>query len=382
MPYNRHGARTANPQTHRTIRTRPMRRRLVGMPLKKKYARTRKDVNKRLTNLRTAVKKLQVSRYGETQLSDQAFYHAADLPVHPENTPYIYDLCSEQPIIWCVQAISEASALWQMKYHPDNAAGTRFEAPLQVGAFRRQEFAYHQLNADPVSDLDTKYRTTEFWKNSLGVQAKYLLKDSYYEFDITCAGCSGFVELCALAHRKNFTRSSSTDYVLPNAMRSYVNTCKGSVDCNVTSQQQTTVRVLKRIYFQYPTPDINAPAIPDPPPNPPRPPPGGLPVQRAQYFNPRRKIFRIKVKSNNVIAVAVATADQTQVIDYTEIPLEQQTFLMLRTSITQREIQTIVPADPPDPADLNAPGLDYTHRLSVQLRRVVKWADYLGNSMN
>ncbi len=379
----RHGAPSANPQTKRTIRTKPIRRRRVGMPLKKKYARTRKDVNKRLTNLRLAVKKLQVKSYGETQLNDQAFYHAGNPPVHTADTPFIYNLCSEQPIMFCVQAIGDHSAVWQLKYDADAAAGSRFDI-VQIGSFDRQKFALQQLNADPVTNNDIKYRTTEYWKNSLGVQAKFLLKDSYYEFDIGAAGVAGYVELCTGAHRRNWPDSRATNYVLPAGLRSYINTCKGSVDCNATSNQQATVRVLRRLYFQYPTPDPNAP--PDPPlENPPSVPPGGYPVSRAQYFAPRRKIFKIHVKSNNVIAVAVDNQTLgpggTQVIDWTEIPLEQQTFLMLRTSITQRQIQTIVPADPVVPTNLNPPGFDYTHRLTVQMRRVVKWADYLGNSL-
>ena len=380
----RHGARSSNPQTSRSVRTKPIVRRRVGMPLKKKYARTRKDVNKRLSNLRLAVKKLQVKSYGETQFADQAFYHAGNPPVHQPDTPFIYDLCSEQPIMFCVQAIGPASAVWHLKYDPTQAAGTRFSI-VQIGSFDRQKFALTQLNADPVANNDTKYRTTEYWKNSLGVQSKFLLKDSYYEFDIGAAGVTGYVELCAVTHTRNFLDSRATSYNLPGALRSYINTCKGSTDCNATSNQQARVKVLRRLYFQYPTPDSNLPAPPDPPPNPPEPPPGGYPVSRAQYFAPRRKIFKIHMKSNNVIAVAVDNQQlgpgQTQVIDWTEIPLEQQTWLMLRTSINRRQIQTIIPNDPPDPNDLNPPGLDYTHRLTVQMRRVVKWADYLGNSL-
>lgn len=382
---NRHGARSTNPVTKSGVRTRPIVRRPPGMALTKKYARSRKDVNKRLSNLRTAVKKLQVRTYGEKQLADQAFYHTGAPPVHPGLTPNIYDLCAEQPLMFCVQSINRGAAVWQLKYTPSAAAGTRF-AVSQVGGFDRQAFALTQLNADPTLNNDTRYRTTEFWKNSLGVQAKYLLKDTYYEFDISAAGVTGYVELCAVSHRRNFPIAKATNYSFPDSLKSYINTCTGSNDRNVTSFQQTTVKCLKRLYFQYPSPDANAPAPPDPPVNPPEAPPGGLPVSRAQYFAPRRKIFRIKVKSNNVIAVSIDNLlldpSGHQVIDWTEIPLEQQTWLMLRTSIPMRNIQTIIPADPPDPSDLNPPGLDYTHRLSLQMRRVVCWRDYQGNSMS
>jgi len=367
------------------VRTMPLRRRRAGMPLKKKYARTRRDVNKRLTNLRTAVKALQGRTYGEIQLADQAFYHTGDL-VHTADTPVILDLCAEQPIMWCVQAIGKNAAVWQLKYDPTQAAGSRF-AVGQVGSFDKQKFAYQTLNASPNPTLDLKYHTTQFWQNSLGVQSKYLLKDSYYEFDIACAGVAGFVELCAVSHTRNFNIGRATAYTYPDGLKSFVRTCKGSYDCNVINRQVANVRVLKRIYFQYPKSDPNLPPLPNPPPNPPPVPPGGLPAGfPSNYYGANRKLFRVKVKSNNVIAVAVDNTQLgpggTQVIDWTEIPIEQQTWLMLRTSITRRQIQTAVPADPPnDPPILNPPGFDYTHRLGVEMRRVVKWRDYQGNSL-
>ena len=373
----------SNPQTRRTVRTMLIRRRRPGMALKKKYARTRKDVNKRLTNLRTAVKKLQSRTYGELQLNDQAFYHIGDL-VHTGLTPHIYDLCSEQPLMWCAQAISNHSAVWQLRYSPSAAAGARFNV-MQIGSFDHQNFALQQLNADPTPNNDLKYRTTQFWQNSLGVQSKYLLKDSYYEFDISCAGISGYVELCAVAHNKNWPIAKATNYSLPDGLKSYINTCKGSLDTNVVSGQTCTVRVLKRMYFQYVKEDIHAPI--GPVTNPPVPPPGGLPdIYPSNYFGPARKIFKVHLKQNNVIAVAVDNQalgpGGAQVIDWTEIPLEQQTWLMLRTSVNSRQIQTAInDGDPPSGA-LNPPGMDFNKRFAVQMRRVTKWRDYLGNSLS
>ena len=373
-----------NPQTKRTMRTMPLVRRRAGIPLKKKYAKSRKDVNKRLANLRTAVKHLQGRTYGETQLNDQAFYHVGDVS-HSPGSPVILDLCSEQPIMWMVQAINNHAAVWQLKYDPTQMAGSRFDVQ-QIGSFDHQLFAYKTLNQDPVPALDDKYRTTQYWQNSQGVQAKYLLKDSYYEFDIACAGVNGFVELCAVSKPRNFLASRATNYTLPHdGLKSFVRTCKGSYDCNVVSSQVAKVRVLKRIYFQYLKPDDNLPAPPDI--HPPAP-PGGLPDDYpSNFFGPNRKILKIHVKSNNVIAVAVDNAQLgpggTQVIDWSEIPTEQQTWLMLRTSINRREIQHAVYHDPPhDPPVLNPPGYDYRKRLGIEMRRVVKWKDFLGNSLS
>lgn len=354
------------------------------MRLKKKYARTRKDVNKRLTNLRTAVKKLQGRTYGETQLNDQAFYHIGDV-VHAGGTPVIHDLCSEQPLMWCVQAINNHSAVWQLRYSPSAAAGSRFNV-MQIGSFDRQNFAYQTLNADPTPNNDLKYRTTQFWQNSLGVQAKYLLKSSHYEFDISCAGISGYVELCAVSHNKNWPIARATSYSLPDGLKSYIRTCKGSYDTGVVAADTCKVRVLKRLYFERVKADLYLP--PTTGVNPPTPPPGGLPDEySSNYYGPSRKILKVKVKSNNVISVAVDNTllgpGGTQVIDWTEIPLEQQTWLMLRTSVNQKEIKTAIDHTPPyDPPQYNPPGLDFNKRFGIQMRRVVVWRDYLGNSLS
>jgi len=160
MP-SRYGGKNStatNPVRKRTTRTKPLVRRRPGMLISRKKARTRKQVNAKLSVLRTAVKRLQSSRYGQTQLDAQAFYHRGD-DVHSNDTPHVYDLCAEQPLCFCVQAIRRFSALWQLKYNPAAAAGLRFNAN-QVGSFDKQKFAYQTLNADPIVNNDLKYKTT------------------------------------------------------------------------------------------------------------------------------------------------------------------------------------------------------------------------------
>ena len=335
------------------------------MFISKKKARTRADVNKKLTTLRTAVKKLQTRTYGEAQLDAQAFYHRGD-HVHSTDTPHVYDLCAEQPLMFCPQAIRRGAAVWQLKYTPTNGPGLRFNAG-QIGSFDKQKFAFQQLNEDPIVQNDLKYKTTLYWDNAQGVQPKYLLKSSSYEFEITAKGVVGYVELVAMSAARNFYNHTATSYAFPSNLRSYVNTCKGTIDCNPISNQVTKCRVLKRVYFQYPP--VNE--------------------QSNKYYGPRNVIFKISLKHNNVIAVAVlepsigsgtAGGNPNQVIDYTEIPLEQQTWLMFRTSIPQSAIpgEQVPGSDPPI---YYPPGHDPKTRLDVQMRRVVHWRDWLGNSL-
>lgn len=370
MPRNRYGAKSSNPMGKRTTSTKPLVRRRPGMHLTKKKAKNLKGVNSRLKDLRTAVKKLQSRTYGELQLDAQAFYHRGD-HVHSPDTPFIYDLCAEQPIMLCPQAIRRGAAVWQLKYSPTNGPGLRFNA-LQIGSMDKQKFAYQTLNGDPIVQNDLRYKTTQYWDNALNVQPKYLLKSSSYEFEVTANGVTGYVELCALSQARNFHASAAAqNYAFPSGARSYVNTCKGTIDCNPISQQVTKVRCLKRMYFQYPHRD-------DSPSN-----------QSLKYFGPRNVIFRIQLKHNNVIAVAVlepttgsgvTTGSPGQVIDYTEIPLEQQTWLMFRTSISQKAIEgEQVPGS--DPPIYYPPGHDPERRLEVQMRRVVSWRDQLGSSL-
>ena len=367
MP-RKNGGTSVNPVRHRSVSTKPLMRRPAGMAISKKKAKTRRDVNKKLTTLRTAVKKLQMKTYGETQLAAQAFYHRGDT-IHSADTPHIYDLCAEQPIMFCPQAIRKNAAVWQLRYNSAAAAGARF-AEVQCGSFDTQKFAFAQLNADPDPANDERYNTLQYWKNSQGVQPKYFLKNSAYEFEVLAAGVNGYVEICAVSNKRNFIRqSAAASYALPTGLRGYVNTCKGSLDCNVISQQCTRVRVLKRMYFQY-TGVRNDSAAP--------------PVIQAQnkYYGARSQIVRIKMQHNNVIAVAVlepnigsgtAGGNPNQVIDYTEIPVEQQTWIMVRTSVPKSQLVRV--------GGGLAPGADPFNRLDLQMRRVVCWRDWLGNSL-
>jgi len=364
----RNGGTSVNPVRHRTLRTKPLIRRPPGMAIPKKTARTRRDVNKKLTTLRTAVKKLQMKTYGETQLAAQAFYHRGDA-IHSPDTPHIYDLCAEQPFMFCVQAIRKNAAVWQLRYNPAGPVGLRFNES-QCGSFDTQKFAYAELNQDPTTQNDQRFNTLQYWNNSQGVQPKYLLRNSAYEIEVLAAGVTGYVEICAVSNRRNWTRSgNAAGYALPTGLRSYVNTCKGSLDCNVVSQQVTKVRVLKRMFFQYS--GVRNDTV-DPP------------TQQGQnkYFGSRTQIVRLKMNHNNVIAVAVlepsigsgsAGGSTNQVIDFTEIPVEQQSWIMVRTSVPQSHLVRT--------GGTTAPGSDPFTRLDCQLRRVVCWRDWLGNSL-
>lgn len=368
---NRYGASDTNPQRNLSTRTKPLKRRPMGMAISKKKARNVKDVNKKLTTLRTAVKKLQAKSYGELQLDAQAFYHRGD-DSHTADIPYVYTLCAEQPLCFCPQAIRRGAALWQLQYDSTALPGVRFQT-TQVGAFSKQKFALTELNEDPALQNDLKYDTKLYWENAQGVQPKYLLKSSTYEFEVQVAGVIGYVELVACSLRRNFVQHTATNYQFPGTMRGYINTCKGTRDCNHVAQNIVKTRVLKRMYFQYPHQSS-----------------GGTLSERVKYFGPLAQIMRLKLKHNNVIAVAVlepsigsgtAAGNANQVIDYTEIPLDQQTWLMFRTSVPQVSIRGAqVPGS--DPPIYGHDGTDPTRRISCQFRRVVSWRDWLGNSIS
>lgn len=368
MP-NRYGAKRTNKRARRTTGANPLVRRRPGMRLKGRYAKTRKQVNNRLSEMRVAIKKLQGRTYGETQLADQAFYHVDD-PLYSPDSPNIYDLCSEQPVCWCLQAIRSATAVWQLKYSPANAPGARFNV-LQIGSFDRQKFLFEQLNADPNPSLDVRFRTTEFWRNSEGVAPKFLLKSSSYEGRIRAHGVVCWVELCLVTAPRNFFGNSrNLNYQIPSALRSFVGTCYGSEDRNVVNYQTNKVKVLKRFYFEQPQEDPDDTVTT---------------ADRTVYYGATEKLFSIHVKSNNVISVADQD-DPAQVFDYTEIPLEQQSWLMWRTSLQYSECKgkQLTPGSPGPPPVPPTYGPQFSYegrRLELQLRRVVSWRDQVGNSL-
>lgn len=369
MP-NRYGAKRTNNRSRRVTGSGVTVRRRPGMRLKKRYAKTRKQVNSRLSEMRVAIKKLQGRTYGETQLADQAFYHVPD-PLYSPNSPNIYDLCSEQPVAMCLQAIRDHSAVWQLKYIPGNAAGSRFNA-YQCGSFVRQPFLFQVLNADPNPSLDIRWRTTEFWRNSEGVASKFLLKNSTYEGRIRAHGVACWVEICLVSAPRNFYGNSrNAAYNMPSALRSFVGTCHGADDRNVINFQAQKVKCLKRFYFEQPQEDPDETIDSS---------------NRTIYYGATEKLFNIHIKHNNVIAVADQD-DPAQVFDYTEIPLEQQSYIVLRTSLQYDECKgkQLTPgdptADPPVPPTYG-PHFSYEgRRLEVQLRRVVCWKDQVGNSL-
>ena len=63
-----------------------------------------------LAKLCTTVAKLTKQSYGYQQLSRQYLVHDTD-NVHPVGGTDIFDLCSEQPVCWCHQAITEGTQL-------------------------------------------------------------------------------------------------------------------------------------------------------------------------------------------------------------------------------------------------------------------------------
>jgi len=255
-----------------------------------------------------------------------------------------------------VQSIRRGAAVWQSKYDPANAPGARFSI-AQIGAFDRQQHALSNLEGANFS----AYRTTEYWNNSQDVQPKFLLKDQYFNGRLRANGVQGWFEICMVTPRRHFIDKTTLRYQMPNQLQGMVYTCEGSDDCQVINSQVFSVKVLKRFHFDQ---EITVPTQQDP---------------TGKVYGEEQKTFRLHIKSNNVIAVADTNATG-QVYDWTDIPTEQHSYLVFRTTVKQDEIQgQQVPGS--NPPIYYPPGSFEGRRLELQLRRVVKWADQTGNSL-
>jgi len=315
-----------------------------------------------LSKLCTTVAKLSKQAFGYQQLGRQYIVHDTDV-VHPVGTTSIFDLCSEQPIAWCHQAITERSLIWQCKYNSQviPAAWT----VTTVGSWAKQPF-FPALSGGPsLSEYDSQL----FWGNSANsagvkVENKFLLGTVGYDINLTALGVTGNVQLCMVYEKNTVEETQAT--VMPASLRSFVNTTPLSDDQNVVSSRFWKVQVLKSHYFS----TIAIQGVQNNAPT-------SLHVKAQAHQNFVQKHWHVSVKSGNVITVSDKDS-LGGIINYKEIPLKKRSWLMLRTSVPENDI-TLGYAPGGVPTFI-PPGSDPTRRISAQIQRTISWRDSSGAS--
>lgn len=307
----------------------------------------------------------------------QQFVHVTD-PVHGTNGTSLLDLCSEQPIAICLQEINDPTAVRQVKFDPYAVPDTW---TLDVcGNFVQQKFRPGTVNTT-LADYDSQ----RFWANQSGstsapaVSTKYLLKNQSFDINMQALGLVGYVQLVYLTYPKGMpfpahttgTGGSLLNCQYPNFLVGMCDTTPLSQNMNVFSRGQLKQKVLKSWYF-------STGQIAGQPPNSP-----DTEHARAQFFQTySRKYWHVKIKHNSVIEVSErGAAGSSYIAD--NLPLGQQSFLMLRTSVPFENLthinQPVPPPVPPLPPI--PPGSNLFQRLQVEMQRTVSWADQIGNSI-
>jgi len=317
-----------------------------------------------LAKVVAAVSKMQKQAYGYKQLDRHIFDHRVD-PAHPVNqTLYINDLCSEQPLCFLHQAISENAQVYQVRYNSQVAPQTFNASP--IGNWIAQPFLPDFLSGG----LYTEYDSQQFWKNSADsngrkVENKFLLSSVGYDLNFTSLGVAGLVQICMVTERDN-TRNGNLNTEFPSALRSFVNTCPLSGSQNVPNARFWKVKVLKQFY-------TSTIALQGVQPNAPT----SLHVKGQVHQTYSQKHYHLKVTSNSKISINDPD-EPVDAIQYTDIPLKKRTWIMIRTSISENNISTAFGAG--GVPDHVAPGSLPYQRLSLQMMRTPCWADATGAS--
>lgn len=312
-----------------------------------------------LAKLSTAVNRLTKQSYGYQQLSRHYLVHGTD-PVHPTGTTAVYDLCAEQPLCWLHQAITERSSIYQVRY--DSQAVPPSWNEQTVATWAKQPFFPVQTGGPTLSEYDSQL----FWGNSANsagvrVENKFLLGTVGYTINMAALGVAGNVELVMVYEKNAVISEQNTEF--PSAMRSFVNTCDLSENQNVTSSRFWGVKVLKKGYFSTINIAGTQPGVPATP--------HLKPAITSSTMS--QKHWHVSVKSGNVITVSDTDA-LGGIINYREVPIKKRSWLMLRTSISERDISTA------GDGDHVAPGSIPYQRLKVQIQRTCSWRDATGAS--
>lgn len=331
----------------------------------KKPRLTRPDKNQlALSKVVTAVAKMQKQAYGYLQLDRHIFDHRVD-PAHPVGqSMYINDLCSEQPVAFCHQCISENAVVYQCKYQSQTTPQTFNVSP--IGNWIAQPFLPSFL-AGPTLD---EYNSQLFWKNSADssgrkVENKFLLRSVGYDLNFTSLGVAGMVQICMVTE-KNSMRNGNQNTEMPSSLRSFVNTCPMSGSQNVPNARFWNVKVLKQFY-------TSTIALQGVQPNAPT----SLHVKGQVFQTYSQKHFHLKVTSNSKIAVSDPDTP-IDAISFVDLPVKKRTWIMIRTSVSENNISTAFAAG--GIPDHVTPGTLPYQRLSLQIMRTPCWSDATGAS--
>jgi len=340
----------------------------TGLPKVKKARKPRKTKaaanQDALAKVVKVVARMQTKQYGNLQLQKHIYVNRTNAPVHPADSTAIQTLCAEQPICWMVQNICTKANVYQLTN--DNSVSPQTYVVAPVGTWDKQKFTPAILGGATQDKFDTQVH----WGNSDGgtsapeVSTKYMLGSSTYNINLLTLGVAGFIEL-VLCCPRDIQRSSGASIpynALPQSLTSFVQTCRLSELENVVSSRFYKMKVLKSHYFS------NFGIQGQPP---------GAPATEhsiAQIYKTYgQKNWRVSIKSNSLIEVAAVSADGT-IYDYEKIPMNKQSFLMVRTSVSKKALQA-----------QNAPGtgvagLNAFQRISVSMQRLCSFRDQLGSS--
>ncbi len=315
-----------------------------------------------LAKLSSQVNRLTKQSYGYLQLARHELLHGVD-PVHPNPTTAIFDLCAEQPVTWCHQAITERSNIYQVRYDSQAVPPTWGEST--IGVWNKQPFFPVETGGPALAEYDSQL----FWGNSANsagvrVENKFLLGTVGYNLNWSALGVRGRVELCMVYEKNTVESQQATKF--PSALRSFVNTCPLSNSQNVASTRFWGVKVLKSHYFStvgIQGTEPNAPLTPHTKPQ---------LHQTYQQCN-----WHVSVKSGNIITVSDTDA-VGGIINFREVPLKKRSWLMLRTSVSEKDISTAYAKGGVE--DHVRPGSIPYQRLSVEIQRTVSWRDATGAS--
>jgi len=307
---------------------------------------------------------MQKKQYGNLQLQKHIYVNKTDPPVHPANSTGNLRLCAEQPICWMLQNISTNANVYQLIN--DNTVSPQTYAVSACGRWEKQVFTPSILGVPADQD---RFDTQLHWGNSDGgtsgpeVSAKFMLGSSVYNINLTCLGLAGNVELVLVCPRQiNSVNSNHTQNTLPTSLTSFVNTARLAELENIVSSRYYKMKVLRRHYFSNFQIAGQPPGAPD------------TEHARAQVYQTYgQHNWRVKIRHNSLIEVATVSA-ANQIYDYEKIPVNKQSFLMLRTSVSKKELQAQWAQGPA------VAGLDPYQRITVEMQRLASFRDQLGSS--
>lgn len=368
MPYygrKRKSYRTSRATGGARVTRRPRGRKLPGRPIRRipnmsRRMSTRKSVGynrKALRSVATAVKRLQLQRYGNIQLARQICLHNTD-PVHPAGTNFFYSLCAEQPLGFMLQDPTVNCPIWQCELSPI--------APFTFTVQERGRFVAQPFKPVALAGPgDAQYNSQLFWNNTappggVAVENKFLMLNSSYDINLRCLGLSGLVQLCLVTYKRNtLLKDSNIRMQWPYFLESMVDTCPLTLGQNVLNQRFHSVKVIKSHYFcNFGVTGVDPDA------------PSELHSKPQVHQTYPEHAWHVRIKGNSVIEVSDRNDGE---YNYTQLPMSKQSFLVIRTSIPQNNLTAA-----PTPI---LPGSNPYQRLQVQIMRTVAWRDMYGQSV-